>query len=58
MYGACSYSGQAGRWRYYNVMLLEWEDNIAERRGLGFIFQDAADNSIGPGPMWKEILLA
>lgn len=43
---------------YYNVLLLEWRGGIAERRGFGHIFQDAVDNSLAPGPVWKEIFLA
>lgn len=42
----------------YNVMLLEWVDGVAERRGLGHLSKDAVHLSLDPGPIWKEILLA
>jgi hypothetical protein len=45
-------------WRYYNILLLEWRDGIAERRGIGSILQRAVENSFAPGPVWKEIFLA
>ena len=43
----------------YNVMLVEWIDGVAERRGIGEIYKDAvlSANSYPPGPVWKEILL-
>ncbi|KAH8821378.1 heterokaryon incompatibility protein-domain-containing protein [Xylogone sp. PMI_703] len=46
------------QWRYYNILLLEWQDGIAERRGIGRIFHGAIENSFDPGPIWKEIFLA
>jgi hypothetical protein len=46
------------QWKYYNIMLLEWRDEIVERRGLGYIFHQAGDHSLAPGPVWKEIFLA
>lgn len=41
----------------YMIMLIEWFNGVAERRGIGFI--DAVDikNSMAPGPVWKEIIL-
>ena len=42
----------------YNVMLLEWDSGIAERRGIGNIKKSAIRRSLPPGPVWKEILLA
>lgn len=39
------------------AMLIEWKNGIAERRGLGQIYQKALANSFAPGPVWKEILL-
>ena len=46
-------------WRpdLYNIMLLEWNGGLAERRGIGTIDQSAIDMSFSPGPVWKEILL-
>jgi len=43
---------------WYNVMLLEWVDGVAERRGIGDLSKDAVHLSLDPGPVWKEILLA
>ncbi|KAI0543951.1 heterokaryon incompatibility protein-domain-containing protein [Xylaria curta] len=44
----------------YFVMCLEWENNIAERRGIGDLRLDLNNLSdcFSPGPSWKEILLA
>jgi hypothetical protein len=44
-------------WDLYWVMLITWKDGIAERRGLGQIYQDAFDRAYPPGPVWKEIVL-
>lgn len=52
------YSKVVGQWAYYYVLLLEWQGGIAERRGFGIIFQAAIQNSLKPGPVWKEIFLA
>jgi len=46
------------QWTFYYVMLLEWHEGIAERRGLGLLHQNAVDFSLAPGPTWKEIFLA
>jgi hypothetical protein len=48
----------SGSWKYYNVLLLEWNGGIAERRGIGVIYQKAVGRSFAPGPRWKEIFLA
>lgn len=45
-------------WKYYHVLVLEWKEGIAERRGFGIIFQTAVEKSSPPGPVWKEILMA
>jgi hypothetical protein len=44
--------------RKYNIMLLEWNEGIAERRGLGIMYKEAVERSFAPGPLWKEIFLA
>ncbi|KAI8710994.1 HET domain-containing protein [Fusarium sp. LHS14.1] len=44
--------------KYYNALLKEWQGGIAERRGFAVILQDAVENSLPPGPVWKDILLA
>ncbi len=43
--------------RHYNVMLLQWEGGLAERRGMGELLMAALGQSFSPGPVWKEILL-
>jgi hypothetical protein len=45
-------------WKYYYVLLLEWNGGMAERRGVGVIFQKAVEKSFSPGPTWKEIFMA
>jgi len=52
------YPEKADQWRYYYVLLLEWQGGIAERRGFGVIFQGAVEDSLSPGPLWTEIFLA
>jgi len=42
----------------YNVMMLEWVDGVAERRGIGKIYKACVARSCALGPVWKEILLA
>ncbi|EEU33838.1 uncharacterized protein NECHADRAFT_89098 [Fusarium vanettenii 77-13-4] len=42
----------------FNVLVLEWQGGLAERRGFGCLIQEAINNSLAPGPVWKEILLA
>ncbi|KAI0550583.1 HET-domain-containing protein [Xylaria curta] len=42
----------------YNVMLLMWNNGLAERRGIGFVRQkDFINKSLHPGAQWKEIIL-
>jgi hypothetical protein len=41
----------------YYVMLIQWRGGIAERKGLGSIWQKAVERSLPPGPKWKEIIL-
>lgn len=46
---------------FYWVMLIEWMENqriLAERRGIGFLFQDCMGHILPPGKVWKEIVLA
>jgi hypothetical protein len=45
-------------WDYYWVLLIEWDNGVAERRGIGKIFKIAAEKSFPPGPVWKQINLA
>lgn len=40
------------------VMLIVWDGPVAERRGLGFIYEDSLEYMTPPGKAWKEVLLA
>jgi len=51
--GAPTYSRTA-----YLVMCLEWNEGIAERRGMGMVVEQSLVRSLAPGPEWKEIILA
>ncbi|KDR70006.1 hypothetical protein GALMADRAFT_230334 [Galerina marginata CBS 339.88] len=46
---------------FYWVMLIVWvgeEKVVAERRGIGFFFQDCMEHVLHPGKVWTEIVLA
>ncbi|KAK1759906.1 heterokaryon incompatibility protein-domain-containing protein [Echria macrotheca] len=43
--------------RQFYVMLLQWTDGIAERRGIGRLLEAHLAGSFPPGPKWKEIVL-
>ncbi|RSL84307.1 hypothetical protein CEP51_004013 [Fusarium floridanum] len=45
-------------WDCFYLLLLEWKGGLAQRRGSGKLIMDALRNSLAPGPVWKEILLA
>ncbi|KAH8802926.1 heterokaryon incompatibility protein-domain-containing protein [Xylogone sp. PMI_703] len=49
---------QAGWWQYYLAMILEWDQGVAERRGIALISLTAITGSYPPGPAWREILIA
>ncbi|KAK5652826.1 hypothetical protein OQA88_9492 [Cercophora sp. LCS_1] len=49
--------GEDDMYPRYQVMLLEWSDGVAERRGIGTIQNGAIWHSFKPGPQWKEITL-
>ena len=51
-------SGSAGDHAEYYVMLLDWDEEVAERCGVGTVRNDGLLNSFKPGPAWKEITLA
>ncbi|KAK0616605.1 heterokaryon incompatibility protein-domain-containing protein, partial [Immersiella caudata] len=42
---------------FYHVMIVEWKDGIAERRGLGTVQRNEIGNGFPPGPVWKEFTL-
>ena len=52
------YAPVRDRWDYYWVLLIEWDNGVAERRGIGKILKTAAEKSFPPGPVWKQIVLA
>ena len=56
--GDLNYPAGSSIWKYYNVLLLEWNGGIAERRGIGVIYQEAVERTFTPGPLWTEIFLA
>ncbi|KAH9215479.1 heterokaryon incompatibility protein-domain-containing protein [Leptodontidium sp. 2 PMI_412] len=56
--GNSNYPANSAELPCYHVLLLEWIGGIAERRGLGVIYQNAVERSFTPGPVWKEIFLA
>lgn len=41
----------------YNVMVIEWHGEVAERIGIGEIDATAMNRSCAPGCSWKEIIL-
>ncbi|KAI1495975.1 heterokaryon incompatibility protein-domain-containing protein [Biscogniauxia marginata] len=44
--------------RFFWVLYIEWEDGVAERKGIGKIYRDAISSTPGPVADWKEIVLA
>ena len=44
-------------WSFYNVMVLEWEHGLAERRGIGALRKEGIHQSFPAGPLWKQIVL-
>lgn len=47
----------AETWNLYHVMLIEWRDQVAVRKGIGKIYKRAIQYALDPGPVWKSILL-
>ena len=43
--------------KFYHVMIVEWRDEVVERRGLGTVQKDEICNGFPPGPVWKEFTL-
>ncbi|KAI1414331.1 heterokaryon incompatibility protein-domain-containing protein [Hypoxylon sp. FL1857] len=41
----------------YWALYIEWDGSIAERRGICQIYRSAVEQSLEPGPVWKEIIL-
>jgi len=44
-------------WDFYWVVLVIWDGEIAERRGIGQVYQSSLKSSLDPGPEWREIIL-
>jgi hypothetical protein len=47
----------SGDYPFYWVMVVAWDGDIAERRGIGIVREGAERWSYSSGPVWKEILL-
>ncbi|KAF8969656.1 hypothetical protein BDZ97DRAFT_1794494 [Flammula alnicola] len=43
---------------FYWLALIVWEGGVAERRALGFIYEECLEYMTPPGKVWKEIVLA
>jgi hypothetical protein len=44
-------------WSLYNVMVIEWREDIAYRVAIGWIYLEAVEKSFELGPQMKEITL-
>ncbi|KAI1269547.1 heterokaryon incompatibility protein-domain-containing protein [Xylariaceae sp. FL1019] len=44
--------------RYFWVLMVEWQDGVAQRKGIGKIDREALTSALQPGASWKEIILA
>ncbi|KAI0594882.1 heterokaryon incompatibility protein-domain-containing protein [Biscogniauxia sp. FL1348] len=44
--------------RFYWVLWIEWDGEVAERKGIGKIYRDALSSATDSGAQWKEIFLA
>ncbi|KAI1432133.1 heterokaryon incompatibility protein-domain-containing protein [Xylaria sp. CBS 124048] len=44
--------------RFFWVLMIEWDNGLAERKGIGKIYRDALSSALDPGVVWKEIGLA
>lgn len=44
--------------RFFWVLMVEWDNGVAERKGIGKVHRDALASSLDPGVSWKEIILA
>jgi hypothetical protein len=49
--------GRQEKWNFYWVMLIVWDGQIAERKGIGQVYQRSLEFCLDPGPMWREIVL-
>lgn len=47
---------------FFWVMVIEWvgeaKEVLAERRGIGYLFEDCMEHVLPPGKVWKEVVLA
>ena len=43
--------------RAYNIMIIEWHENVAYRLAVGWIYTEALARSFPPGVQWKETAL-
>jgi hypothetical protein len=42
---------------FFWVLIIEWQGEVAERKGVGYIYQSHIDRLLPPGRVWKEIVL-
>jgi hypothetical protein len=49
--------GRKEEWNFYWVMLIVCDGQIAERKGIGQVYQHSLEFCLDPGPMWREIVL-
>jgi hypothetical protein len=46
-----------GQWDLFWVLVVVWQDGIAERRGVGQVLVSALETAVEPGPEVKFVLL-
>jgi hypothetical protein len=49
--------GLQEKWDLYWVMLIVWDGQIAERKGIGQVYQCSLEFCLDPGAVWREIVL-
>ena len=49
--------GPGQRGDCFEIMLLGWQDGVAQRLGIGSLLRRAITQGFAPGPVWKEIVL-
>ncbi|RWA15026.1 hypothetical protein EKO27_g108 [Xylaria grammica] len=54
---SASQATDTGR-RFFWVLMIEWENGVAERKGIGKIHRNMLASTIDPGISWREIVLA
>jgi hypothetical protein len=49
---------KVSNWGLFNVMVVEWNEGVAYRLGVGRVFKESLAKSFSPGETWKTITLA